>query len=117
MNYCSINEAWGTNNYISNQFKRYQNADATEIENFDSGATETKEHFTGNKNIAPSCGDFLNHLMGCQRCQRKLKNKMKNKVVEKFSSLVDENRDVIVMVLVGISLVLFFNLVNNMTRN
>ena len=25
MNYCSINDAWGQNNYISNQYKKFDN--------------------------------------------------------------------------------------------
>ena len=117
MNYCSINEAWGTNNYISDQFKKHQNPhqnphqnEIKEIEYFENN----NNHYSATKEL--TCGDFINHLIECSKCQRRLKNKMQNKVVEKFTTLIDDNRDVIVMILAGISIVLFFNLVNNLSK-
>jgi hypothetical protein len=108
MNYCSIKDAWGQNEYITNQFKKYSNQDSDKkpIETF---STENTHHKISN------CKDFISHLNKCKKCQHILRDKYRPKILEKFSDIIETNKDVIVLILVGICIMLFFNLVNNIT--
>lgn len=110
MNFCSIEDAWGKQNYISNQLTSYNNNCETHIEKFvDAKKSEIKKPAT--------CEEFLEHLKNCSSCYNKVKSQFKPKLVEKFEEMVDDNKDAIVLVLSGVSLLLFINLVNNITKN
>jgi hypothetical protein len=108
MNYCSIQEAWGNNNYISNQFK---------INNTES-QKKTIESFSDD-NIIPdkhietymTCSDFLNHLNTCKKCNMKVREQFQSKLLENCNSLIQNNKDIIVLILVGLCIVLFLNLI------
>jgi len=107
MNYCSIKDAWGQNEYITNQFKKYDNPDSKKtLETF---STENNHPKISN------CKDFISHLNKCKKCQHILRDKYRPKILEKFSDIIETNKDVIVLILVGICIMLFFNLVNNIT--
>ena len=140
MNYCSIEDAWGKPNKISEQFSNYMN----EQQNTDNqqqswmrGAEQTKtsnsnviENFTliekDNKKLEKvrrhldelhGCDEFLNHFRNCRKCYNRVRNAIKPKFTEQFEDLVDDNRESIVLILVGVAILLFFNLVNNVTKN
>jgi hypothetical protein len=117
MNYCSIQEAWGQNEYITNQYKKYNNRynvkvnSKNTLEKF-SPDEIPKEHMKKINN----CSDFLGHLNKCKHCQQIIRNKYRPKILENFSDILDTNRDIVVLILVGICIMLFFNLVNNVTK-
>lgn len=132
MNYCSIEDAWGHSNQMSNQFKEYM------TNTFDNQNNNITEHFTENlekpqpqsqqqaQQHAPinsrlkdldDCDSFLIHIKHCTKCYNKLKHHNKSQVVEHFQDIIDDNKDVIVLILFGISILLFFNLINNLTKN
>ena len=109
MNFCSIEDAWGKQNYISSQITSGEKKTPfgeTHIEKFVDTNTKTV-----------SCEDFLEHIKHCNSCYNKVKRQFKPKLVEKLEEMVDDNRDAIVLVLSGVSLLLFVNLVNNITKN
>lgn len=118
MNYCSIQEAWGQNDYITNQYKKYNNRynisekPKNTLEKFSSDETP-KTHI---KKIS-TCNDFIAHLNKCKNCQRMIRNKYRPKILENFSEILDSNRDIVVLILVGVCIMLFFNLVNSVTNN
>ena len=97
MNYCSIQEAWPSINI-----------------------QPVKETFIG-KTIHNKhdilCDDFIEHLTKCKSCYNKIKYKFKSKVLDNFENIIDENREPIILILIGISFVLFFNLINNTTKS
>ena len=118
MNYCSIQDAWGQNDYITNQYQKY-NSRYTVSDN----PKKTLEKFSSNKipknhfkNIN-NCNDFFSHLNKCKQCQRLVRNKYRPKILENFSNILDTNKDIVVLILVGICIMLFFNLVNSVTKN
>ena len=84
MNYCSIKDAWGQNEYITNQFKKYSNQDSDKkpIETF---STENTHHKISN------CKDFISHLNKCKKCQHILRDKYRPKILEKFSDIIETN--------------------------
>jgi hypothetical protein len=110
MNYCSIQEAWGNNDYISNQFKSNNN----------SHQKKTIESFSNVKNNhntkKMSCSDFFNHVQTCNSCKLKMKNQFKSKILEQFTDTIETNREVIVLILVGLCIVLFFNLISSVSK-
>lgn len=124
MNYCSIQDAWGQNDYITNQYKKYNSR-----YNISDNPKNTLEKFSSNKiheipkipknhlkNIN-NCNDFFSHLNKCKHCQRLVRNKYRPKILENFSDILDTNKDIVVLILVGICIMLFFNLVNSATKN
>lgn len=122
MNYCSIQEAWGKNNYISNQYRTYNNSvqpkntpekknivSKKTLENFSPAQNKLKNHISKIYN----CNDFIKHLNVCKKCQNIVRNKYRPKILENFTNIIETNKDVIVLILIGISILLFFNLVNS----
>jgi hypothetical protein len=118
MNFCSIEDAWGDNK-ISNQFQKYK-GDNKVCENPTKIETPIKpiEHFNQNNNII-TCDDILNHINQCNHCYNKLYNKFnipqKNEFVNNLHNIINNNKDTIVLILIGIFIVMFFKLVNNIT--
>jgi len=126
MNYCSIQEAWGRNDYISKQYKNFdKNVQQTHevrkpiiqkksIEkfskvNFNENKPQTfKKPLKSIKNTY--CNDFVNHLKTCRSCQIKIREQFRPKILENFEDIIQTNRDIIVLILVGICFMLFFNL-------
>ena len=118
MNYCSIQDAWGQNDYITNQFNKYNNR-----YNVSDNPKNTLEKFSSEKNPKNhlkninNCNDFFLHLNKCKKCQQLVRNKYRPKILENFSNILDTNKDIVVLILVGICIMLFFNLVNSVTKN
>jgi hypothetical protein len=137
MNYCSIEDAWGTSNCASNQFKEYmtnissdnkvQNNLDTNIEHFtelkpNKIKKEIKERFKvydldNRIDELNNCDSFILHVRNCRKCYNRMRNQFKPQLIENFQGIIDENRDIIVLILIGISILLFFNLINNVTKN
>jgi len=143
MNYCSIEDAWGSRcNSMSNQIDKYINERnpapkksedmvnlETEIEQFESVQLKpSKKSKTINriKQVDSyddhhieinSCDDFVLHVKSCRKCYNRMKNQFKPQLIENFQDIIDGNRDTIVLILIGISILLFFNLINNITSS
>jgi hypothetical protein len=143
MNYCSLEDAWGGKcNQISNQYKNYMveknytepqpaensKTDLT-VENFNNtpSTTQVRPNYQPKKTLTKNddhhldelydCDTFINHIRNCRKCHSKMRNYFKPKLVENFQDIIDDNRDTIVLILIGISILLFFNLINNMTKS
>jgi hypothetical protein len=122
MNYCSIEDAWGKNNCVSNQYNKntidssnnqfYKNEKI--IENFVESKEQKKTHLKIDE--LHDCEDFLLHIKNCRKCYNKMRHLFKPQLVDKIQIIIDENRDTIVLILIGISILLFFNLINNITK-
>jgi FMN-dependent NADH-azoreductase len=136
----------GKCNQISNQYKNYmveknytepqpaENIKSQDfvVENFNNITTatanantrttqnQTKKILTKNDDHhldeLYDCDSFINHIRNCRKCHSKMRNYFKPKLVENFQDIIEDNRDTIVLILIGISILLFFNLINNMTK-
>ena len=145
MNYCSIEDAWGKVNYMSNQYKEHMSNNITKeyisnthnVENFDNNTSNSQQQIQLNQPISynttqPSldrrtdipfndvhdlynCDDFIKHIKTCRKCYNKTKNYFKPKIMESIHELIECNKDSIVLILIGFSILLFFNLLNNLT--
>jgi hypothetical protein len=116
MNYCSLKDAWSNNDYISKQFKEYMNPYSLDknIEKF----TNEENGITREERICTNidCNDIINHIKKCKRCYKKIKHLMKPNSLFNLDDLINDNKDTIIIVLIGISIILFFNLINNITK-
>ncbi len=144
MNYCSLEDAWGGKcNQISNQYKNYmvekkytepQPAENIKtdlaVESFNntpSTSNQNRTNYQPTKTLTKNddhhldelydCDSFINHIRNCRKCHNKMRNYFRPKIVENFQDIIDDNRDTIVLILIGISILLFFNLINNMTKS
>lgn len=125
MNFCSIEDAWGDNK-ISAQYQKYKGNDN---DNDKSCSNPTKndcsnknvEYFSNkeiNLNIV-TCDQILDHINTCKHCYNKLYHKLnapqKNEFVNNLHNIINNNKDMIVLILIGLFIVMFFKLVNNIT--
>jgi len=140
MNYCSLEDAWGSKcNQISNQYKNYmveknytETQPAENIKKQDLTVESFNNTLSTVNNKQPQaktqnddhhldelydCDSFLNHVRNCRKCHSRMRNYFRPKLVENFQDIIDDNRDTIVLILIGISILLFFNLINNMTKS
>lgn len=131
MNYCSIQEAWGHENYISKQYKKYDQKieklqtcqkpviQKKTIENFSEVKKNNKVIKTDTKKSIKiiHCDNFINHLKVCRACQIKVRDQFRPKILDNIEDIIQTNRDIIVLVLVGICIMLFFNLITSTTSS
>ena len=123
MNYCSIQEAWGHSNYISKEYKNFEKPlEKNVIQRKPVIQKKTIEKFSNNKlkkintDKQMYCNDFINHLKTCRSCQIKLRDQFRPKILENFEDIIQTNRDIIVLVLVGICIMLFFNILTSTVK-
>ena len=124
MNFCSIEDAWGDNK-ISDQFQKYKSdkvcSDPTKLEcSVKEKESKPIEQFTENHNIEVlTCEDFIKHINQCKHCYNKLYYKFnipqKNEFINNLHNIINNNKDIVVLILIGIFIILFFKLVNNIT--
>lgn len=134
MNYCTIQEAWGQGNYISKQYKTCNNDNKPKIqkkpienfENFensdnsdnsDTKIIKKKETFKNSNKNKSGCDNFINHMKNCRQCQLKMRDQFRPKILENFEDIIQTNRDIIVLILVGLCFMIFFNMITNITSN
>jgi hypothetical protein len=63
-----------------------------------------------------SCEDYMVHIKSCRKCYNRIRHQFRPQIIENFQDIIEDNRDIIVLILIGISILLFFNLINNITK-
>jgi len=136
MNYCSIDDAWGDGK-ITNQFQKYMNDDVVvepikkinqePVKNTCIASENNIEKFTNNNtnnhtinHTQLTCDDVFNHIHTCKYCYNRLYYKFnvphKNDVINNLYNIINNNKDTIVIILIGFFIVLFLKLVNDVTN-
>jgi len=129
MNYCSLEDAWGEKPSMLPQKEKTNDIpqehppqEQSFREQF-SMITQDNERLSKIKKHVEeiyNCDGIMNHLRHCRTCYNKMKQNFSRptrpSLTEHFEDLIDDNRDSIVLILVGISILLFINLVNNVTK-
>jgi len=134
MNYCTIQDAWGNNNEFSNQYKNYMNnkdnknnmqvpqtnkSMITDVSSLSVPLNTTNYNNTINPNTVYNineCANFIEHIRTCKDCRAKMRDYFKPKIIEKMNDIIEDNKDIIVLILIGLSILLFFNMINNITK-
>lgn len=135
MQYCLLDEAWSSPDKITNQYKNHmisnqscdnitlnkepsvKNNIMKPIEKFtqDDDDDEFSVQYKKESNIS-DCERLLHHIKNCKECSSKLRINNRPMILDNISELVNDNRDVIVLILMGMFIMLFFNLINNITK-
>jgi hypothetical protein len=118
MNYCSLDEAWGEKK-ISNNYRDYMIKNNIETFNIINTQENKRNNDIINKPIVNdivSCDDFMLHIKNCNICQQKVRGYLKPNIIDNLYNLVDRNKDIVILILIGISILLFLNLINNLFR-
>jgi hypothetical protein len=132
MNYCTIQDAWGNNNEFSNQYKNYMNnkENVSNMQNNTKHVASTvlssiplniTEHLNNNVKTdhllnIDNCSKFIEHIRTCRECRNKMRDYFKPKIIEKMNDMIEDNKDIIVLILIGLSILLFLNMINNITK-
>ena len=135
MQYCLLDEAWAAPDNITNQYKQHMISNQS-CDNI----TQDKQPFVKNNAIKPiekftqdnedyefnvpyqkesgisDCERLLHHIKNCKDCSNKLRINNRPMILDNISELVNDNRDIIVLILMGMFIMLFFNLINNITK-
>jgi hypothetical protein len=142
MQFCTLNEAWGKKDYITENFKQDDlpdNKSDTEkniddvyipapketfknyrkpIKNVYYNATEESlyEPFTDTINDYKERDKLINRVLKSRRCRSVLRKKFRPNLVNKLILILDDYRDVIVLVLIGFCIIIFLNMIYNINR-
>ena len=121
MMYCSLEEAWGKNSiskFYENK-KIVKNRSDRVIEPFTEESINNTECTT-----ISDCDEQINkifkHISKCEKCQKKLYKKLNKKfgksndLVKKIRDIINNNNEIIVVILLGICILIFFNLVKSL---
>jgi|TARA_Y100000991_G_scaffold215600_1_gene206760 polyribonucleotide nucleotidyltransferase len=138
MQFCTINEAWGNNEYITENLKNEKSDTEKNIEtqsdspiketfkkikkqkkNIYYNATEDSiyENFTDTINDKREREKLIGKVLKSRRCRDVLRKKFRPNLVNKLILMLDDYRDVIVLVLIGFSIIIFLNMIYNLNRN
>jgi hypothetical protein len=151
MNYCLIEDAWGKNNYISQQYKENNTQSIGNdinqtkfIESFscDNNYSQVSNHIEkfdniinqniNNKNSIENsiensindttcdCDKLLLHILKCKSCHNKILKLLNTNnryiLFNNLNEIIDNNKDIIILILIGLAILLFFNLINNLLK-
>ena len=122
MMYCSLDEAWGNNSIskfynLNNNIKLKENFDNDTIEEFSSVVnSDCSQKRQVNK--------VYQHIKKCKKCQKKLYDKLSkkfndntnNNLLNYCNNFIKKNNNTIVLILLGISILIFLNLVNSIFK-
>jgi hypothetical protein len=136
MNYCSIEDAWKNSDYITDQYKKYDSQDDI-VEKFDQLKNYNEINYTINDNYIPqqnikkvnienkkfvqkcvfTCDNFISHLNKCPSCRMKIKKQFSSKIMGKLQHIIFDNKDTVLLILMTLFILIFFNLLFSIIRN
>ena len=107
MNYCSLQEAWG-NEYKKKPLKKNHKKI---IETFVDENTEEASILSESVTKSCDCKKIIKHISNCKKCQKAIRDKYSPKLLASVQNILEEYRELFVLILLGICVVLFFNIV------
>jgi hypothetical protein len=121
MNYCLLSDAWGNDiEYFDNNIDNKDDL-KNQLNNNENKIQKLEKNFSYDNNNNNNtyhninCNDIMIHINNCKVCQQLLKNQYN--IIDNLCSSVDRNRDIIILILITIFILLFFNLINNLLKN
>jgi uncharacterized membrane protein YraQ (UPF0718 family) len=106
MIYCTLEDAWGKSNNVNYPDSKKEESTCN------SNIKSSIECFTNN-NV--TCEMFLEHLNTCENCYSKIKKH--SRLLNNINNMIEENKDIILLLLIGLFIALFINLIMNITKN
>ena len=118
MNFCSIQDAWGQNYNYGRPLEKFTSDESNNIfetskANY-SNENHTNENHTNEIYLNEyNCNNFLNHLNKCNKCHKIMRERYRPQILVSLLNIIEEYKDIIVLILIGISIMLFFNLIKS----
>lgn len=129
MQFCSIQEAWGNDNFISDNYYQYNQYNQHNLKNF-----RGKNNITQKPNIEPfqatgsdldvlsqtskksldKCDNIIEHVLNCPYCYKKIKNKLYNNFYMMIRNSIEDYREPIILILITVFIILLVNLILKM---
>jgi hypothetical protein len=159
MNYCTIEDAWRNSDYITDQFRIYENpyekkinttenfentdfsidyTDNQQISGYDQNITNAQviqnndnKHQISNPNLhmqqqiktnhrykhcSFTCDDFWEHIQICSECRNKIRKRFSSKIIENIKNIIADNKDILLIILICLFILVFFNLLIKLFR-
>jgi len=143
MQFCTLDEAWGNNKeYFTNNENDNENKNKMEQKNLDLSSDSTEkekenfvalkklpkkiyynateesllENFTDTINDKRERDKLIQKVLKSRRCRDVLRKKFRPNLINKLILILDDYRDVIVLVLIGFCIVIFLNMLYNINR-
>lgn len=134
MNYCSLEDAWKNSDYISDQFRSYDNPydkknniesftdikypiddiqpniNYRETNNYQPPSNNNNQNNNNYHNNNLSCDDFLDHINTCRACRTKIRERFSSKLADRLQNVILDNKDNVLLILIAIFILIFFNL-------
>ena len=117
MMYCNLEEAWG-DRHISRYYQPPSHQIIKPTKQIEAFTVESPEADTSSSSI--ECKKLnkkmLKHIRNCPKCRRKLRYIVSPPIVETIKDAIDSYKDIIILVLLGITIMVFLNLVMSVVR-
>ena len=116
MQYCNISEAWGNDNYISEQYSQTVQKNLKEhfspiVQDLNLNRKNSKVE----KNLPNmTCNQIISHVMKCPKCSREIRAKMFGNFYNNIRTTVENYREPITLVLITLFIILTINLIIKM---
>ena len=113
MNFSSLDEAWNIQEHISPSHNKLQSCNNTQKLNklHSSKSIETFKNNSNNNSKILNHNDIINHVVKCKYCRNKLTKKLCSSLNIIIQSIIQENKDVILLALILLFISLSVNLV------
>jgi len=110
MNFCSIQDAWGQNYNYGRPLEKFTSDEPNNnLETSKTNENHSNEIYLNEYN----CNSFLNHLNKCNKCHKIMRERYRPQILVSLLNIIEEYKDIIVLILIGISIMLFFNLIKS----
>ena len=120
MHFCSINEAWGNDTFISDNYyqqnqKKLSNNFKKNIEKFKPLTSDLDLVSKSIKNkYLNNCDNMIKHILDCPYCSKKIKQKLYSNFYNMIRNSIEEYKEPIVLILITIFIILLVNLILKM---
>jgi uncharacterized membrane protein YraQ (UPF0718 family) len=116
MIYCTLEDAWGKSNNVNYPDSKKEDIALDERPSFSSNKTSCNSNLKSSiecfsNNV--TCEMFIEHLNNCPTCYSKIKKN--SRLLNNINNMIEENKDIILLLLVGLFIVLFINLITNIS--
>ena len=102
MHYSTIEEVWGSN--IEKMEVIQQPVIQQPVNNFDLSETTIDEE---------ECKQLIQKIMKSKKCKKYLREKFRPKILEKLEDIIDEYRELVVLILICYAIYLFVSIIND----
>ena len=93
------------------------NSENNNDETFNYNKIKQNNSYNINYDETCNCDILFNHIKKCPKCYNKIKNYFRPKIIEYYHNIIDDNKDIITLILIGLFILLFYKLINNLTKS